>query len=120
MCRNTEFHAGALYVGRKKIGDRVADTLDDLLAYCQADGRVCPQPQRWNELWQLLPDIRRKDAGYEPSAPLILAAWWESSDEEKQDRLAVHVRWAQTHGALDAVSKFLRGLPEKEWHHATD
>ena len=50
-------------------------------------------------------------------APLILAAWWEASDNEKKERLKLHIRWANNHGALAAIDKFLRSLPESDWHH---
>jgi hypothetical protein len=97
----------------------MAEPLDRLLSYCRQNGRVCPQPKRWNDLFQMLPETRRKGLGWEP-APLILAAWWESSDDQKQERLEDHIRWAQAHAALDRVDSFLRSLPEGEWHHVGD
>jgi hypothetical protein len=94
----------------------VAD-LEQLLAYCSNNSRVCPQPQRWNELYQMLPDTRRKGAGFEPALPLILAAWWEATNSQKKERLKDHIQWASEHGALSKVDDFLRSLPEGEWHH---
>jgi hypothetical protein len=35
-------------------------------------------------------------------------------------RLERHLRWAADHGALDAVDRLLRALPESEWHHLRD
>jgi hypothetical protein len=35
-------------------------------------------------------------------------------------RLEEHIRWADAHGQLGAVSAFLEGLPEVEWHHLKD
>jgi hypothetical protein len=71
-------------------------TLNEVLAECEAHGRVSPQPQKWNELWELLPDRRRQGAGWEPPLPLILAAWHDSSDAEKRERLRLHLRWARS------------------------
>ena len=68
--------------------------LEELLAFSQAERRVCPQPQRWNELWELLPERKRAGAGWEPSLPLILGAWWYTSDAEKRERFLSHIRWA--------------------------
>jgi hypothetical protein len=65
----------------------------------------------------MLPETRQTSVGREPPLPLLLAAWWESSDEQKQDRLIAHVQWAHDHGALNTVANFLRSLPESEWHH---
>jgi hypothetical protein len=50
--------------------------------------------------------------------PLILAAWWESSDDEKRSRLELHVRWAAEQGVLDGVAEFVKSLTEDEWHHS--
>ena len=91
--------------------------LDELLAYVKADNRICPQPQLWNKLWQILPDRKRVGVGWEPSAPLILAAWYEATDDQKSARLAEHVNWAHKHGQLEPIDTFLRALPEDDWYH---
>ena len=92
-----------------------------LLNYCREKGRVCPKPQKWNDLYGLLPKTSRKGvAGYEPTAPLILGAWYHSSDGQKIDRLREHIEWADAHNELDKVSKFLYNLREEDWHHHND
>jgi hypothetical protein len=91
--------------------------LEQLLTFCTANARVCPQPQKWNELYQMLPETRRQGVGFDPAAPLILAAWWEATDDQKKIRVKEHVRWASEHGALTRIDKFLRSLPESDWHH---
>ena len=92
-------------------------TLEEVLAEGQKSQRVCPQPQKWNELYQLLPDKRRKGNGWEPALPLILAAWWDTPALLKMLRFREHVEWASRHGALDAVHDFLTTLDETDWHH---
>jgi hypothetical protein len=94
--------------------------LDVLLAYCAENRRVCPTPQRWHQLWDMLPAKTQRGAGWEPSLPLILGGWWESSDDEKRERLKDHLRWADSHRVLDPIERFLRSLPESEWHHRGD
>ena len=32
----------------------MTETVESLIAYCSQDGRVCPQPVFWNELWEML------------------------------------------------------------------
>jgi len=78
---------------------------------------VCPQPQRWNELWELLPERRRVGAGWEPALPLILGAWWHTSDAEKRSRFLSHICWAAEHGALSKVASFIKSLGPEQWHH---
>jgi hypothetical protein len=91
--------------------------LDDLLVFAKSEGRVCPQPPHWNKLYQLLPNTKTKGAGRDPANPLILAAWWDSSDEQKRERLSTHIHWAADQGALDTVAAFLRSLSKDQWHH---
>jgi hypothetical protein len=71
----------------------------------------------WSQLWELLPDRRRVGLGWQPSAPLILAAWWETTDQDKQQRLIAHIQWAHDHGELEQVNQYLRSLSEDQWHH---
>jgi len=91
-------------------------SVDEVLTYAAANGRVCPQPQCWNKLWEMLPERKRSGGSWEPSAPLILAAWWEASDAQKRERLASHIRYAADHGALDTVAKYLASLTDEQWY----
>jgi hypothetical protein len=94
-------------------------SVDEVLAIATLNGRVCPQPQQWNALWELLPGRKRSGSGWEPPLPLILAAWWETSDQAKRERLASHIQYAAENGALDAVAKYLSSLTDEQWHVAT-
>ena len=95
----------------------MSDVTKALVSYCQEQNRICPLPQQWNRLWELLPNRSRKGAGWLPALPLILAAWDIASDDEKQRRLEYHIDWAAEYNALDAVVQFLHGLREDEWFH---
>lgn len=96
------------------------DNLQSLITFCRRDQRVCPQPQRWQMLWEMLPNRRQVDGRWQPSPPLILAAWHFSSDGEKMRRLDEHLEWAERHGAIDAVADYLHNLDEGDWHHPSD
>jgi hypothetical protein len=85
---------------------------EQLLSFCSRDGRICPQPLQWNELYRMLPETKRVGSGREPAPPLILAAWWETSDIEKRERFKQHLCWAHDHDALRIVTKFLHSLAE--------
>ena len=95
----------------------MSETVEILIAYCREKNRVCPLPQRWNELWEMLPDRRRHGHGWDPALPLILAAWDHSPAMLKMVRLAEHIEWAAKHGALEGIGKFLRSLTEDQWFH---
>jgi hypothetical protein len=85
-----------------------------LLEYVKSEGRICPMPPEWNTLWEMLPDRKRSGGGWEPSAPLILAAWY-SPALFKQLRLAEHIRYATEHDALEQVDTYLRSLTNDQW-----
>jgi len=91
------------------------DRLTALLAYVQENGRICPQPQQWHELWELLPDKKRVGMGWDPPSPLILGAWWYTSALEKHLRFREHIEYAALKGALETVDGFLRSLTSDQW-----
>lgn len=97
-----------------------ADSFDSLWRYCTADNRVCPMPQRWNELFGKLKDTRRGGNGWEPALPLILAAWHDSGAMFKTLRLREHIEWARDHGQLEEIGAFVRALREEDWFHIGD
>ena len=91
--------------------------LASLQEYVKAEQRVCPMPVRWKELWEMLPGRERRGASWEPPPPLILAEWWSTPSFSKMERLAEHIDYAQAHGVLTDVDRFLRALLEGEWAH---
>lgn len=92
-------------------------TLEEVLHESQKNQRICPQPQKWQQLYELLPETRRNGLGWEPPLPLILAAWWDTPALSKMVRIREHIEWAATHGCLGQVYDFMRALKEEEWHH---
>src|SRR5262249_35663675 len=88
-----------------------------LLRFCNENGRICPMPGLWAQLYSLLPDTYQlANGGWVPALPLILGGW-DSSDRDKALRLKEHIDWAYQHDALEAVDTFLRSLPETEWYY---
>jgi hypothetical protein len=92
-------------------------TIEDALAEMQKNDRVCPLPQKWQDLYEMLPDKKRKGLGWDPALPPILAAWWDTPALLKTLRLREHIEWAAAHGCLERVYSFLKALPEEQWHH---
>jgi hypothetical protein len=94
----------------------MANRMEAFHAKVKERGWVCPQPQKWHAMWELLPNKSRKGAGWEPPLPLILAAWWETSNLEKMLRFDQHLRWAVDHGSTEAVLDYLEALTPEDWH----
>lgn len=91
-------------------------TIEEVIAEATSNRRVCPQPQLWNQLWEMLPERKRVGASWQPAPPLILAAWWEASDAAKRERFIEHLECANARGALDSIAKFLSSLTNEQWH----
>ncbi len=47
--------------------------LEKILEHVKRNNRVCPKPQKWQQLYEMLPNKKRKGVGWEPSLPLILS-----------------------------------------------
>jgi hypothetical protein len=71
-------------------------------------------PAQWNALFEMLPNVCRQGASWDPAPPLILGGWHTSS-ERKRERLELHIRLADKHGALEQAAAFLYSLPDDEW-----
>ena len=91
--------------------------VEEVMEYCRANSRICPMPQQWNRLWEMLPGSDRVTSGLRPPSPLILGSWRESSPNMKMRRLAEHIQWAVNHHAIVPVAGHLYGLAEKDWLH---
>jgi len=90
--------------------------LKSLIEYVQSEGRVCPVPDFWNNLWEMLPNAKGKQSGgWNLSPPLILAVWWDATAEQKRERLILHIKYAADHGVLDKADEFIRGLIPDQW-----
>lgn len=93
-------------------------TIEGTLKYCQQNNRVCPMPQKWQQLYNMLNNKKQKvTSGWEPSVPLLLAAWYETPPMMKILRLREHIEWAEKEGQLEKIDRFLISLQERDWYH---
>lgn len=61
--------------------------MQELISYVKSHDRVCPIPDRWQKLSNL---INANKPGH-PYVPLILAGWAYSSNDEKRQRLVEQI-----------------------------
>jgi hypothetical protein len=87
-----------------------------LIVFIDGNSYICPTPSVWDKVWKLLPERKRLGANWEPALPLILGGWAHSSDSDKKARIIEHIAWADRHGAIERVEKFLRNLSAKDWY----
>ena len=93
-------------------------TLEKVLEETQKNDRVCPNPQKWNQLYEMLPNKKQNsDGSWEPSLPLILSVWYDTTALDKIYRLRQHLEWANENNCLSEVYDFIKNLQEEDWHH---
>ena len=89
-----------------------SDSVESLIAYCRENSRVCPLPQRWSALWNLLPNRTRVGSGWQPPLPLILGAWHDTPGMVKMLRLAEQIEWAAKNGGWMRLPGFCAPCPK--------
>ena len=93
------------------------ETFETLWEYCTRNNRVCPMPPKWNDMYGMLDNTKRVGAGFEPPIPLILGAWGNTSDSEKQERLKIHIQWCVDNNQDEEIGAYLKSLAEEDWAH---
>ena len=94
-------------------------TLHEYLVDLKESNRVCPMPKPWNEMYEMLKGKRRVGFGWEPSLPLILAAWYDTPLISKHLRFREHLEWAEKQVQLEDIIEYLDTLKEEDWLHET-
>lgn len=77
------------------------------------NNRICPQPMKWNELFNILKRIVKDKNKLSP--PLILAGWNFSDDCQKKDRFQEHLQLIKEENITAAII-FLDELKKEEWY----
>ena len=107
----------ALQAAAPKAPGRRELSIVEAMVEARRNNRVCPQPARWQQLYDMLPGKKNSSAGWEPPPPLIDAAWQGTPSIPKRMCFREHIEWAATHDCLRQVFTFMKSLPESEWHH---
>ena len=91
-------------------------SLEEFINEVAKNNRVCPNPNMWNLLHTLVieSDFNNHTP---PNLPLILGAWWDTSDLDKAERLKELIDWCYLTNVSDIAWTFIKSLDESEWHH---
>jgi len=96
-------------------------TLEKALIEVRRFNRVCPKPEHWQRLYELLLSAAAEDSSRsQPPPPLTGRAWEGTSAMPKRICLRDQLEWAAPYGALPQIMAFLMSLPETQWHHMGD
>jgi hypothetical protein len=90
---------------------------DALMVIARRNNRVCPKPARWSELYRVLEGTRYVDLEPPPVEHWI---WSKLSDLQRRLRFREHVEWAERHGKLSTLARFMDGLSEADWQHMSE
>ena len=96
---------------------RANGTLEDVLLEARRNNRVCPQPAKWQQLYQMLTVKSQQDSGGQLNPPPVGTAWLETPPLTKRMFFRDHVEWAAAHECIEDVFAFLKRLPETHWYH---
>ncbi|MEJ8836078.1 hypothetical protein [Ramlibacter sp. AN1133] len=89
-------------------------TVHTVMVVARRHNRVCPHPSHWIQLYQLLGGERHPDLQAPPLQPWL---WPQLSGLQKRLRFREHVEWAERHGCLDQVARFMGRMEEGDWVH---
>lgn len=79
------------------------------------NNRVCPNPMVWHKLWEMI----QKESKDKIETPLILAAWYHTTNEDKTERFLYHIEKAKDLNLMGRVKNLLN-IQEDEWHHINE
>lgn len=92
-------------------------TAQDVMVEARRFNRVCPKPDEWMALYEMLPGKVQQGRLWQPPPPVTGPAWAVTPPMAKRIVLRDHIEWAEQHGALGPVMTFLQSLAESQWHH---
>ena len=91
-----------------------------IIELCEVNSRICPKPQFWDKLWKLLKNKKQVGMGWNPPLPLILAAWHNTTELQKKERLFEHIKWAEKQNQIEEIYDYLVSLNENQWYHKNE
>src|SRR5690606_4410899 len=92
-------------------------SLDAAMLVARRNNRVCPRPERWVELAELLPPRKTLRGMQQPPAAITGAAWKVTPPLTKRLCFREQIEWAERQGVLEIVMAFMQALPEEDWLH---
>ena len=92
-------------------------TLEAAMLVARRNNRVCPQPERWLELYALLPERKTLRGVQTPPAPPTGPVWALTAPLSKRLFFREHIEWAEGMGVLESVMAFMQTMPEDDWVH---
>jgi hypothetical protein len=86
------------------------------------NSRICPIPEVWQKIYDMLPD---KIVGEYVNHPVAMPEFKSDSCRTSlflclRLDFREHLDWASTHGVIEEVYHIIHNLPEEQWLHHGD
>jgi hypothetical protein len=86
------------------------------------NARVCPVPEVWQKIYDMLPD---KIVGEYVNRPVCIPEFKSDSCRNSlflclRLDFREHLEWASTHGFIEEIYQLIHDLPEDQWLHIGD
>jgi hypothetical protein len=94
-----------------------ASGADLLMQEARRNNRVCPQPAQWRQLHDLLCAKAPAAAGARPGPPFAPGEWKITTSLAKRLSFRSLLDWAIANRLVEDALRFVRALPEEQWHH---
>jgi hypothetical protein len=91
--------------------------LDEVLLEARRGNRVCPVPEKWLLLYEILQIAAAGKPWPLPAPPLTGKGWTGTRALAKRMCFREQLEWAAAHGCVGKVFDFLQNLPESDWHY---
>ena len=95
-------------------------TLDAAMVEARRNNRVCPRPEHWIAIYEMLPGRTLVNGKQFPTPPITGPAWKATPSLPKRLFFREHLEWAERHKVIDAVYAQMKQLPEDAWLHMGD
>lgn len=92
-------------------------SLEAAMLVARRNNRVCPRPERWQELYEQLPPRKTLRGTQNPPVPPLGSAWAATPPLTKRLLFREHIEWAEATGSLETVMAYMQSMAETDWLH---
>ena len=86
--------------------------LDELLEYCQSDGKLVPKPYAWAQFIGLYSELQ---TSYTPLLPPLILGAFTAPLDAKRLRFLTHIYWGYQNYHLSSMYTTIMKIKEEDW-----
>ena len=86
--------------------------LDELIEYCQSDGKIVPKPYAWAQFISLYSEFQ---TSYTPLLPPLILGAFTAPLDAKRLRFLTHIYWGYQNYHMPSMYSTIMNLKEEDW-----